>query len=115
MQHHIRIASRLAHLLDENFKVGGFRFGLDPVMGLVPGIGDVAPFALSLYIIWIGTQMDLPQEKVAQMLANSLLDLVIGFVPLVGDIGDFTFKSNTKNLKILQDHLVSRERGLMYS
>ena len=81
----------------------GMRFGLDPLLGLAPGIGDFLAFIFSAYIVWIGTRMGLPKEKIARMVFNIVADLVIGAIPVLGDIGDFAFKSNSMNLKILHE------------
>ncbi len=82
----------------------GLRFGIDPILGLIPGGGDLISFILSLYIIWIGIKMELPQNKIIRMIRNTILDFGIGLIPILGDIADFAFKSNLMNLEILKQH-----------
>ena len=105
MNEHFKLAKFLANLLDNQYKIGKFRVGIDPLLGLIPFWGDFLTFILSLYIILIGIKSKLPVEKLAQMLGNTVFDLCIGIVPLLGDIADFSFKSNLRNLKILEEHL----------
>jgi hypothetical protein len=104
MDYHLQYAQSLADLLDNKFKILGFRFGLDPLIGLVPGIGDVIGLVLSAYIVWVAVQMKVPQDKIAMMLGNILFDFVIGLIPVLGEIGDFVVKANSKNLEILKRH-----------
>ncbi len=103
VSHHYKTAKWLTESLDSKFKVGPFKFGLDPIIGLIPWFGDLAGLILSLYIFWIGVKLRIPFDKLAQMLGNIALDFMLGIIPLVGDIADFTFKSNTRNLKILSE------------
>lgn len=102
---HLRAAEQLTHILDTQFSFLGACFGLDPILGLIPGVGDAASTLLSLYLVWIGTQLELPSHKLAQMLGNSVLDFLVGIVPVLGDIGDFAFKANSRNLALLKQHL----------
>jgi hypothetical protein len=97
----------LAKLMDSAFLVPGtrIRLGLDSVIGLVPGIGDIASALISSYIIWEARQLGLPRWKIARMAANVAFDTTIGAIPLVGDVLDVFYKSNRRNLKILRDHL----------
>jgi hypothetical protein len=104
MKLHLKTAEILTHLLDKQFSVLGMRFGIDPIVGLIPGIGDLISFCVSLYIIWIALQMRLPRNKISKMTKNIIIDLIIGAVPIVGDFADFVYKANSKNLLILQSH-----------
>ncbi len=104
MDSHLKLAKLLAKFLDEEFKVLGVKFGFDPLIGLIPIVGDLLGLALSFYIIWIGVQMRIPHEAVSQMVANSITDFLLGIVPGVGDLADFIYKANTKNLKILEKY-----------
>lgn len=104
MQKHIKLAETFVELLENRFSVLGFRFGLDPLLGLLPVTGDVIAAIVALYLVWIGLQMKLPNEKVVQMVGNILLDMLLGFIPIVGDVADFAFKSSSKNLEILKSH-----------
>jgi len=104
MNTHLKRARVFAKLMDNQFSFLGVKFGLDNIIGIVPGIGHVAGMSLSVYLIWVGHQMDLPKHKKAKMIRNVVLDTAIGILPLVGDLGDLFFKANTKNLEILEDH-----------
>lgn len=105
MDSHLKIATYLTKFLDARFNIFGFKFGFDPLIGTIPIVGDIIPFILSLYIIWIGIQMRIPNEKIAMMLKNTVLDLFLGAIPLIGDLTDFFYKANLKNLKILNEAL----------
>ncbi len=105
MQNHLKTASILTKLLDEEFKIFGFKFGLDPLIGLIPGIGDSIAFFLSLYLLWIAVNLNIPNNKKFQMLFNIVFDFLLGLIPFIGDISDFIFKANSRNLKILKDYL----------
>ena len=102
---HLNTARRIANLLDSEFRLFGFKFGLDPILGLVPGLGDIVPALLSLYIVLIAVQARLPVRVIALMVGNVILDLVLGFLPVVGDVVDFFYKSNMRNLNLLERHL----------
>ena len=101
---HLNVAEQLVNLLENKFSFMGMRFGLDPLLGLVPGIGDFLAFICSAYIVWIGMRMGLPSSKVSRMVFNIVADLVIGAIPFFGDIADFAFKSNSMNLKIIHEY-----------
>jgi hypothetical protein len=100
---HLEIARTLATFLDSQFSFLGVRFGFDSLIGLIPGIGDLAGLFLSLYLIWIGYQMRVPQSTLMKMAWNVGVDTAIGAIPILGDIGDVFFKANVKNLKLLED------------
>lgn len=112
MTKHIRRAKTLTKLLENQFRIGKFSFGLDPILGLFPGTGDFISSILSLYIIWIAFVHKLPGGKLLQMLWNILIDYVVGIIPFLGDILDFAIKSNTKNLKILEEH-IKKDGGVL--
>lgn len=97
----------LSRLLDTAFVVPGtrIRFGLDGVIGLVPGIGDLVSAALSTYLIWEARRLGLPVWKLARMVANVAFDTAIGAVPIVGDAVDVLFKANRRNMRIIREHL----------
>jgi hypothetical protein len=100
---HLGIARTLATFLDAQFSFLGIKFGFDSLIGLIPGIGDLAGLFLSLYLIWIGYQMKVPQPTLMKMVLNVGIDTLIGAVPIIGDIGDVFFKANLRNLRILED------------
>jgi hypothetical protein len=104
----------LALLLDGAFPIPGGRgrFGLDGIIGLVPGIGDGASALLSLYIVYEAKRLGVPAGKLARMLRNIALDTLVGTVPLVGDLFDVVWKSNLRNVAILDEHFgTGRRKG----
>lgn len=107
---HYKTAVFLTDLLEERFQAGKFKFGLDPVLGLIPGLGDIVTIVLASYLVWIAKELAVPEEKIGVMLRNITVDLVIGLVPFFGDIGDFVFKANSRNLAIIREHLESLEK-----
>jgi len=94
-------------LLDNSIPVPGTgrRFGIDALIGLVPGIGDVVSGAIGLVVVWRGSRMGLPRIVVARMLLNALLDVAVGAIPVAGDAFDLWFKANTRNLMLMRCHL----------
>ena len=97
----------LARLLDSAVQLPGtrFRFGLDPIIGLVPGIGDLVAAVFSTYIIYQAARLGAPRSTLVRMLANVGVDTVVGEIPLLGDLFDFGWKSNTRNIALLERHL----------
>ena len=102
----------LSTLLDTALVVPGtnIRFGLDALIGLVPGIGDIVSTALSLYIVREARALGAPRLLVARMLANVALDGVVGAVPVAGDLFDVAFRANRRNVALLLAHLDRAER-----
>jgi len=102
----LRRLRRLSHLLDNAIPIPGtpWRFGLDPVLGLLPGAGDFLGTAFSAYIVIEAARIGIPRSLLGQMVINILLDTVIGSVPVVGDIADATWKANAKNLELLETY-----------
>jgi hypothetical protein len=98
---------RLAHLLDDRFRIPGtrYRVGLDGLIGLVPGIGDAVTTLLALYIVLEARRHGVPLRKLGRMGLNVGVDALVGAVPLVGDLFDVAWKANRRNLGLLLDHL----------
>ncbi|HEY9301351.1 MAG TPA: DUF4112 domain-containing protein [Phormidium sp.] len=98
---------KFTYLMDSAFRVPiiGFRFGLDPVIGLVPGAGDLVSTAFSAYLIYLAARFRLPPQMFRQMIFNVALEAAVGTVPLVGDLFDAYYKSNIRNLALLEQHL----------
>ena len=86
------------------------RFGLDALIGLVPGIGDAVTTLLSLYIVREARALGAPRLLIARMLANVALDGVVGAVPVAGDLFDVAFRANRRNVALLRQHLDRAER-----
>lgn len=102
----------LAHLLDRAFVVPGtrWRFGLDAIIGLVPGLGDMAASLVGAYSIWIARQLGAPASIQLRMLMNLTIDSVVGIVPLAGDLFDFAFKAHSRNHALLEQWLATPHR-----
>jgi hypothetical protein len=113
--HHVARAERvrtLARLLDSAVRVPGtnLRFGLDAVVGLIPGVGDVIGAAASGYIVLAAARLGAPAPVLLRMLLNSGIDVAVGTVPLIGDLFDVGWRSNARNVALLERHL-SDPRG----
>ena len=104
MNKHLKTAEGLANLLDNKFSILGIKFGIDPILDFVPWAGTAVGFVLSLYLLWIGKQMNIPDAEMRKMFVNIIVDFVIGFVPWIGFIGDIFFKANIRNLAILKKY-----------
>ena len=102
----------LASLLDTAFIVPGtnIRFGIDALIGLVPGIGDAVTTLMSLYIVREARELGAPRHLIARMLVNVALDSVVGAVPLLGDAFDVMWRANRRNMALLQKHLDGEAR-----
>ena len=96
-----------ASLLDTAFLVPGtnIRFGIDALIGLVPGIGDTITTLMSLYIVHEARQLGAPRHLIVRMLGNVALDGVVGAVPLLGDAFDVMWRANRRNLALLRQWL----------
>ena len=103
----LRKLERLARLMDTQFKVPGtknIRFGFDGLIGLVPGIGDIISFLISAYLISSAKKNGASGFVVARMVLNTGIDTIIGSIPILGDIFDIVFRSNQRNVRLLQQH-----------
>ena len=98
---------RLAANMDSRYSLFGIRFGWDSILGLVPGIGDVAALGPAGYILLEAHRMGVPGHVKARMALNTAMDWVVGTVPLLGDIGDVWIKSNRRNVALLRDHFAT--------
>lgn len=98
---------KLARLLDDAIRIPGtsVRIGLDSVLGLLPGVGDVLGLVLGVGILYETVRIGAPRSLVVKMLLNSALDAIGGLVPVAGDLFDFAFKSHARNAKLLTAHL----------
>lgn len=96
---------QLAELLDSKFRIPGteIRFGIDPIIGLVPGLGDWLGGLISLYFLVQAAVLQARIPVLLRMLLNILLDLVIGSIPLLGEVFDVGWKANLRNAELLQD------------
>jgi hypothetical protein len=97
----------IVQILDESIRVPGtnFKFGLDALIGLIPGGGDLAGALMSGVIIHAAVRSGVPKSILLAMLTNAAIDMMIGFIPLFGDAFDFAFKANRRNLDLLERYL----------
>jgi hypothetical protein len=97
---------RLAHWLDSVFEIPGIRvrFGIDALLGLLPGVGDTASALASIYILQAATKFGVSRITLARMTLNIMIDLLVGAVPIVGDLFDVYWKANRKNVELLRRH-----------
>jgi Domain of unknown function (DUF4112) len=104
---------RWARLFDSAFRIPGtrFTFGLDPIIGLIPGIGDLASPILTVLIVWQAAAMRVPRVVLARMVLNALIDALVGAIPVLGDVFDFAWKANDWNLALLERHAMPGTRA----
>jgi uncharacterized protein DUF4112 len=104
---------KISHLLDSAFLVPGttFRIGLDPILGLVPGLGDLVSPLFTIGILWQARDLSVPKVVQLRMLFNVAIDTLLGMVPVAGDLFDFAWKSNDMNLALLERHAYEERRG----
>jgi Domain of unknown function (DUF4112) len=93
-------------IMDEFVRVPGtkFKFGLDPLIGLIPGLGDTGSALVSAFALIQAARLGVPKILLARMSVNILINELIGIVPVVGDAFSFWFKSNARNYQIIKDH-----------
>jgi hypothetical protein len=97
---------KVAQLLDSAFVVPGtsLRIGLDPIIGLVPGIGDLISPLFTVGILWQGRELGIPKIVQLRMIFNVAIDTVVGLAPVLGDLFDFAWKANNMNMALLERH-----------
>jgi hypothetical protein len=98
---------RVSRILDNAIAIPGTKisFGLDPILGLLPGGGDTVTGGIAAYIVVEAARMGVPREVLWKMVSNILIDSFAGTVPVVGDIFDLGWKANLKNIELLEKHL----------
>ncbi len=95
----------LTRLLDTAFQLpGGFRIGIDPIIGLVPGIGDVIATTLSVWLVYDATRLGIRKRTIARMVLNIMIEAAIGAVPVIGDFIDAAWKANVRNMRLVEAH-----------
>lgn len=104
-----RRLARVAKLLDGQFRFPGtrWRFGLDPLIGLIPGAGDAVSAGLSLWIVLQARRLGAPTGTIVRMLGNIGIDFATGLIPVLGDLLDAGYKANTRNVELLKRKLDS--------
>lgn len=104
----------LAKLMDSQFRIPGtgVKFGLDALIGLIPGAGDFATFLISGYMVTILAKNGASGFVLARMVLNILIDSLVGSIPILGDIFDVVFKANQRNVTLMHQHYVEgRHKG----
>jgi hypothetical protein len=101
----------LGKLLDNSIPIPGtpWKVGLDPIIGLIPGVGDFVGALMSGYIVLEAARADIPTVTLVRMLLNVGIDTLVGAVPALGDVFDAAWKANTKNVALLERHLAQAE------
>jgi hypothetical protein len=98
----IRVMSRL---LDSSIVLpGGYRIGIDPIVGLIPGFGDFIGAALSFYLVYEAARLGLPKRVLLRMCGNVLIEVLVGEIPLLGDVFDAVWKGNLRNARLVEMH-----------
>lgn len=97
---------RLSNLLDNKFKVPGteFTFGIDPLLNLIPVLGDYIGFAFGSFLIIEGIRKGAKGKVILKMILNNFIDFLVGLIPGLGQIFDFFYKSNQKNVQLLREY-----------
>lgn len=96
----------MVRLMDTRFRIPGtrFRFGLDPIIGLIPVLGDITSFAISGGLILYMVRFGVSRKVIILMVLNAALDATVGSIPIIGHIFDFYYKANTRNINLLRKH-----------
>ncbi|GAB5413707.1 MAG: hypothetical protein Cons2KO_13100 [Congregibacter sp.] len=84
---------------------GGYRIGFDGLLGLIPVVGDSVSALISSFIVYRAAQLGVPVHHLLRMMINIIFETLVGFIPLIGDLFDFVWKANEKNMLILEKHL----------
>jgi hypothetical protein len=102
----LKWVNHMVKLMDNQFRLPGtsFRFGLDPILGFLPVVGDLASFGVSAMLVMTMARHGASGKLVALMLVNIALDTLIGSIPILGNIFDFFFKANERNVRLLTRH-----------
>ena len=99
-----RWIERMATLMDSKYSIGGFKFGLDPLLNLIPIAGQTASLGFSMMLVLLMMKNGASSKVAVKMMLNVLLDAILGAIPLLGTVFDFFNKANKKNVKLLKEH-----------
>jgi hypothetical protein len=96
----------LAWLMDNYFRIPGlgWRFGFEAIIGLIPGFGDVVSGVIGVVLLMRAVQFKLPKIVITRMVLNNLIDITVGAIPFLGDLFDFAFKANTRNMVLFRQY-----------
>ena len=101
---------RFSDLMDTRFRISGVPFGLDSLLGIIPVAGDAVTGAAGLYALGTAARLKLPITAHIHIIWNLVVDVVLGSVPLAGDVFDFFFRSHRKNFRVVEKHLIKRAK-----
>ncbi len=109
--------NRLAWLMDNSFRIPGtqIRFGLDGLIGLIPGLGDAIGALISTHILTQAAQLGIPKSILLKMGFNIGFDALLGIIPVFGDLSDFVWKANQRNVELINDYFEQPERTVIHS
>jgi len=106
VQQVVQRLQRLARLWDAAIRLpGGIAIGLDPLIGLVPGVGDAVGALVSGYVVLEAARLGVPAVTLLRMVLNIAIDALVGSIPVAGDLFDFAWKSNLRNVALIEHHL----------
>jgi hypothetical protein len=108
----LKALKHVARLLDSAFVLPGtdFRFGLDPLLGLVPGLGDLTSPLFAIALLWQSRDLGIPRVVQLRMIFNVAIDALVGLLPVAGDLFDFAWKANDRNLVLLERYAYEQRR-----
>lgn len=111
-EQHLKALRRISRLLDSAFVVPGteYRIGLDPILGLLPGLGDLTSPLLAIAVLWQSRALGIPRLVQLRMIFNVAIDALVGMLPLAGDVFDFAWKANDRNIALLERHAYEHRR-----
>jgi hypothetical protein len=102
----LKALRHVSRLLDSAFVVPGteYRIGLDPILGLVPGLGDLTSPLFAIALLWQSRDLGIPRVVQLRMIFNVAIDALVGLLPVAGDVFDFAWKANNRNIDLLERH-----------
>nr|WP_294894924.1 DUF4112 domain-containing protein [uncultured Pedobacter sp.] len=103
-QNKLKHLETVSKLMDSQFKIGGFRFGLDPLLNFIPFAGDGTSALISIMLVYTMVKHGASNKLIVRMLLNVFIDFTLGAIPILGWVFDFFFKANDKNIKLLKEH-----------
>ncbi|MGB3588780.1 MAG: DUF4112 domain-containing protein [Tunicatimonas sp.] len=107
----LKWVDRITRIMDSKFRIPGtnYRFGLDPILGLFPGLGDATSLAISGSLVYYMAKHGASRKVIIMMLGNVALDAIIGSIPILGNVFDFFYKANTRNIRLLKKHYTEKK------
>jgi hypothetical protein len=108
----LKALRHISRLLDSAFVIPGteYRIGLDPILGLVPGLGDLASPVFTIALLWQSRELGIPRVVLLRMIFNVAIDALVGLLPVAGDLFDVAWKANNRNLALLERHAIEARR-----